>query len=182
MGYELRITRAMDWLDSASNPISQEEWEAFTRRVPGLRPEGWVDRSDIGRQPVFAWTCDDGTVVSLSWRHGEVQVAGAFSDAATRSLVRLAESLNANLVGDDHERYDPVAARHRACLPITGRTFGRLLRFARAHHLPMKPRVSFVKHLIRVAHPLLRIRCNPNEPEAVDIRIVVLRQSNAERY
>jgi hypothetical protein len=107
MGYELHITRATDWLDSASNPISQQEWEAFTRRVPSLRPEGWVDWSDIGRQPVFGWTCDDGTVVSLSWRHGEVQIAGAFSDAATRSLARLAESLNANLVGDEHERYDP---------------------------------------------------------------------------
>jgi hypothetical protein len=107
MGYELHITRATDWLDSASNPISQQEWEAFAGRVPGLRPGGWVDWSDIGRQPVFAWTCDDGTVVSLSWRHGEVQVAGAFSDAATRSLARLAESLHANLVGDDHERYEP---------------------------------------------------------------------------
>jgi hypothetical protein len=108
MGYELHITRASDWLDSASNPISQQEWEAFTRRVPGLRPGGWVDWSDIGRQPVFAWTCDDGTVVSLSWRHGEVQVAGAFSDAATRSLARLAASLHANLVGDEHERYEPT--------------------------------------------------------------------------
>jgi hypothetical protein len=106
MGYELHITRATDWLDSASNPISQQEWEAFTHSVPGLRPEGWIDYSDLGRQPIFSWTCDDGTVVSLCWRHGEVRVAGA-SDAATRSLARLAESLNANLLGDDGERYDP---------------------------------------------------------------------------
>jgi hypothetical protein len=35
MGYELHITRAMDWLDSASSPISQQEWEAFT---PQIRP------------------------------------------------------------------------------------------------------------------------------------------------
>jgi hypothetical protein len=107
MGYQLHITRATDWLDSASNPISQQEWEAFTRSVPGLRPEGWIDWSDLGRQPVFAWTCDDGTVVSLHWRHGQVLVAGAFSDTATRSLARLAESLNANLLGDEGERYDP---------------------------------------------------------------------------
>jgi hypothetical protein len=34
---------------------------------------------------------DDGTVASLHWRYGEVRVAGAFSDAATRSLARLAD-------------------------------------------------------------------------------------------
>jgi hypothetical protein len=43
----------------------------------------------------------------VSWRHGEVQIAGAFSDAATRSLARLAASLDANLLGDEDERYDP---------------------------------------------------------------------------
>jgi hypothetical protein len=34
---------------------------------------------------------DDGTVVSLHWRYGEVRVAVAFSDAATRFLARLAD-------------------------------------------------------------------------------------------
>ena len=34
---------------------------------------------------------DDGTVSSLHWRYGEVRVAGAFSDAATRFLARLAD-------------------------------------------------------------------------------------------
>jgi hypothetical protein len=103
MGYDLHITRAMNWLDAENHPIGREEWRKYARRHPAMVEDGWIEWADIGREPCYAWPSHGVEPNSLSWRGGEVVVTGAVDDLA--ELVAIAESLGANLLGDGNERY-----------------------------------------------------------------------------
>jgi hypothetical protein len=106
VGYELHITRAADWFDSAEDPITQHEWEAFADGHPDMRPRGTIEFADADAQPVFGHTCADGTVVSLWWYQGRIDIAGVRTKLAQNTLAPMAEALNARLVGDDGEQYE----------------------------------------------------------------------------
>ena len=105
MGYELHITRARDWVESIEHPISVEEWNDVARGHPALREHGVIHWSDIGAQPVFSITGDDGRGASLTWRHARITVKGDYGDAVQETVLALAEELQAMLVGDEGERY-----------------------------------------------------------------------------
>ena len=62
--------------------------------------DGWAD---VGRVPCYVWLGGSSGGNVLSWCGGEVVVTGTVDDLA--ELVAIAESLGANLVGDDQERY-----------------------------------------------------------------------------
>ena len=53
MGYELHITRAEEWLDSESTPISQDEWLRVATDA-GLAVMGSLDLDGIGPQAIYA--------------------------------------------------------------------------------------------------------------------------------
>ena len=105
MGYELHITRAEEWLDSDDAPILLDEWLRYAEGSPLLALGGWIEWSDLGRVPVFAYTCADGDKASLTWDGAQILVKGVRDDVGVLDLLKVAEHFHANLIGDDGERY-----------------------------------------------------------------------------
>jgi hypothetical protein len=104
MGYELHLTRAEHWVDSAEHPILQDEWEHFACASGDLDDAGWVEAAGMTRSPVFSYA-RDGVEVSLTWRDGQVDIAGVVSKEVARDLSWLATAFDARLMGDDGESY-----------------------------------------------------------------------------
>ena|SRR5689334_12074242 len=104
MGYDLHITRAGHWLDAADQPISRQEWHVYAAGHPAMRQTGWNDWADIGPEPVYDWPAGHEDRSSLSWRDGKVTVIGVYTDYIP-GLVTIAADLNANLIGEEGERY-----------------------------------------------------------------------------
>jgi hypothetical protein len=129
--YGLHITRANHWLDSARNPISEDEWNAF---ACGRGDFSWEDYSQVFNaveiadpaiarnkhwpevregvgQSDFRHSCADGTSVLLSWYKGQILVDGVESETAAAEVAGIAAALGASLIGEDGERYSlPYAA------------------------------------------------------------------------
>ncbi|MBG6070046.1 hypothetical protein [Micromonospora ureilytica] len=106
MGYELHVTRAAEYYESEEHPIALDEWLAYAERSPTLTQGGWI-WWDEDRHPFYVFTCGDGSVVSLTWFEGAIEIKGHFDGDAYREFGGLAEDFQANLQGDDGERYTP---------------------------------------------------------------------------
>lgn len=116
MGYELHITRAEDWTDSAEVPISLEEWLAFVAVDPELRHDGVAATTlpDGGvfevREPgLVVWTAHPqaGKGEGLPWiRYVDGQLQSKHPDPPfLRKMHEIATALGARLQGDDGENY-----------------------------------------------------------------------------
>ncbi|MBU3066880.1 hypothetical protein KO481_35840 [Nocardia sp. NEAU-G5] len=103
MGYDLHITRTTDWSRSSERPISEEEWCAAADAWPGMSRH---DRSHYA----LAYP-GERSPGSLYWREGEIVVRVWKVEA---DVARLAESLNAYLIGDEGERYYPDSTVRRS--------------------------------------------------------------------
>ena len=111
MGYEFHITRKSRWSDDADgNRIDEDEWLALARSVPDLEPIFALSLEDVElKLPVewrsHRWTAHpelgrDGPIFDL--RQGNIAFGGI--DPATHAFaLKLAERLNARVVGDDDE-------------------------------------------------------------------------------
>ena len=110
MGYDLHITRAEDWLDSANAPITDAEWMAYAASDAELRVEGSYRTSSPGgtiEHPIFGWTCDKTGRKGALW-HEDSHVAAKNPDPEfIKKMYRIATGLNARLQGDDGEIYGP---------------------------------------------------------------------------
>lgn len=97
MGYTIGITRAARLHDSSKTPISRREWHRVAARDPQLVVDGeavlWVG---AGERAAFWW--ESGRIVA--------ELPGPETIA---KLTALAAALEANVVGDDGERYWPEA-------------------------------------------------------------------------
>jgi hypothetical protein len=99
MGYDLHITRAADWTESASAPIRAEEWLDLVRRDPEFELDGL-------NGPYFAhWKNADSIQEGwLDWSAGQIYTK--YPDSSLlRKMVAIADRLGAIVVGDDGERY-----------------------------------------------------------------------------
>jgi hypothetical protein len=105
MGYELHITRADEYYQIEDHPIGLAEWIAYARAHAALTEGGWLDGPDNDLIPVYAYTCADGAVVSLAWSEGAINIKGFTSQDCPRELLSVAADLQANLIGDEGERY-----------------------------------------------------------------------------
>ncbi|MBY8873275.1 hypothetical protein K7640_15680 [Micromonospora sp. PLK6-60] len=104
MGYELHISRAEEYYDSEEHPVALDEWLSYAESNSTLRVGGWLGW-DEDRQPIYEYTCADGSVVSLTWFEGAIEIKGHFDGDAYREFGALAEDLRGNLQGDEGERY-----------------------------------------------------------------------------
>ncbi|EMC1101452.1 hypothetical protein VJ310_001263 [Salmonella enterica] len=97
MGWELHIVRTECWFDSASDPISREEWlqlvnddeELTIDNVNGDSYAIWSGQSEHD-EPWLGW--DDGRI---STKHPD--------EALYCKMLQVAEKLNAVVVDDDHK-------------------------------------------------------------------------------
>lgn len=97
MGYDFQITRADEWYESETNPISQEEWETVAERHPGLRQDGTIAWTDIGTQTTYAI----GESTTFYWRSGMVNITGRFTDDVQAVANEIAAALDARVLGDE---------------------------------------------------------------------------------
>jgi hypothetical protein len=65
MGYDVHITRADDWVDAESKPISLDQWLAYIRSDPEMRLDGCAI-AKIDGQPALAYE-NDGLAVWISY-------------------------------------------------------------------------------------------------------------------
>nr|WP_055505007.1 hypothetical protein [Nonomuraea pusilla] len=106
MGYEIHISRAEEYYDSEARPITLAEWLSYAESNSALSVGGWAE-GDEDRMPIYAYTCKDGSEVSLSWFEGAIRIKGYFAGDPYQEFGTFAIDLQANLQGDDGERYTP---------------------------------------------------------------------------
>ncbi|MQY30024.1 hypothetical protein [Nocardia aurantia] len=108
MGYDLHITRSDVWYESLRTPITAAEWDAVAT-ASGIAVHTPGD-ADIA--PLYDLEVPDGSTVPLQWYEGGIISYGSgHSDAAILALAQLAARMNARLVGDDGEQYDPSTGK-----------------------------------------------------------------------
>jgi hypothetical protein len=112
MGWEIHITRADHWIDSAEHPISAEEWLRFVEADPELA----IDPRDNG--PCFAlWLLHpiDGDYAWFDWFEGAIKTKNPDGKILGKAI-QIAKHFNARVQGDDGEEYrmpDDLYRRHR---------------------------------------------------------------------
>jgi hypothetical protein len=100
MGYDVHITRAADWTDSESDPITPAEWLGFVAADPELRlaPE-------CGFGEYFAtWTVDGVERTWFDLGEGDIQTKNPERDTI-RKMLEIAARFGAKVQGDDGEVY-----------------------------------------------------------------------------
>ena len=101
MGYDLHITRAADWTEAESAPITSEEWLTYVEADPELRLAGY-------NGPHFAvWSGQSRHPDPwFDWSDGRVHTKNP-DPPLIEKAIQIAEQLGARVVGDDGERYLP---------------------------------------------------------------------------
>ncbi len=99
MGYDIHITRANDWTDSESTPITREEWLEQVAADSSIGPDPENGEDD------FLWLAHPIEPWSLWWYRGEVYTKDP--DIHTiKKMAGIARLLHARVQGDDREIYD----------------------------------------------------------------------------
>lgn len=106
MSYSLHIVRTTDWMDAAKLPIVRREVANLVEADPELSwsTSEFMDMRDangtIFRFPYIKW---QGTSCLL-WRLNQILCRNP-DEAQTAKMIRIAELLQARVVGDHGERY-----------------------------------------------------------------------------
>ena len=100
MGYDLFITRAEDWIDSESNPITSEEWLAVVDEDPELTPWAAYPNSHFA-----VWSGrSEHAEPWLDWAKGYIYTKNPDAPLM-KKMVEIAKRLNARVLGQDGEEY-----------------------------------------------------------------------------
>jgi hypothetical protein len=129
VGYEVHITRAEDWSDSEKWPVPLEEWLAYVAHDPDMRLDGAAESTTpdgatlrYENEGLSVWTAYsrhglNGNMAWFDYREGRVVVKNP-DDEILGKMVEIARDLDANVQGDDLERYDdPARVRDSATAP-----------------------------------------------------------------
>jgi len=118
MGYDLHITRAEDWVESANQPIFPSEWLKCINDDPELCIDA---NSPNDSEPWAVWRGSGQTVLNedeqslFLWNDGQIGVKNPDS-ATIRKMVQIAAIFGARVVGDDGEEHfqngELVVERH----------------------------------------------------------------------
>jgi hypothetical protein len=99
MGYELHITRKIDWSEAEGPRIELSEWQAIIDSDSELAldteigKDGWVSATFREREG------------ALAWDNGQIHAKNPDNPIITK-MVTIAKRLNAEVQGDDGEVYD----------------------------------------------------------------------------
>jgi len=116
MGYDLHITRADDWTDSESEPITLDEWKAYVASDPEFRLENFAEATTPQGETVrydseglAVWTAYsghgvDGNMAWFDYRRGRIVVKNP-DDEIQEKMKRIADHFDAYVVGDEGEEY-----------------------------------------------------------------------------
>jgi hypothetical protein len=95
MGYDLRITRAIDWTENAGHEIAPEEWLALARADAELNADPALGPLAV-RYKASAW---------FDWFEGNVLTTDPDRPTVAKMLA-IARELGAIVQGDDGEIYE----------------------------------------------------------------------------
>ena len=95
MGYDIRITRSVDWADNRGVEISSHEWLALV----GSDPELTLDPTNGPLAVRF------GATGWLDWFEGNVFTTDP-EHATVKKMLAIAHQLSGTVQGDDGEFYD----------------------------------------------------------------------------
>lgn len=114
MGYDVHITRADDWSESESNPITLDEWLTYIANDPGMRldnsaevetPDGVLRYENEG---LAVWTAysahDQNGMAWFDYRRGQIIVKNPDNEILAK-MKQVAAALQAKIIGDDGEFY-----------------------------------------------------------------------------
>jgi len=116
MGYDLHITRASDWTESNSCPITLPEWLGYVEEDPEMRLDN-VAIARVDGQPVLAyenqglavWTAyskhtPEGNMAWFDYRDGEIVVKNPDEEILAK-MKEIAAYFGATVMGDEGETY-----------------------------------------------------------------------------
>jgi hypothetical protein len=116
MGYDLHITRKEHWFEESEPGISLEEWHALAQKDIELRIDGYAEatspKGEVIRfesPGICVWLGHSmhrskGTMVYFSFGSGGISVKNP-DEETRRKMWRIAQTLSANVQGDEGERY-----------------------------------------------------------------------------
>jgi hypothetical protein len=117
MGYDVHITRASDWTESAAHPISLDEWVGYVSSDSEMRLDNRAEATTtsgddlaIESPGIAVWTAwrSDGVRGNHAWFYyfdGEIMVKNPDREIL-RKMYRIAVALKARVQGDEGEFYD----------------------------------------------------------------------------
>lgn len=117
MGYDLHITRRADWADEEGPAITQAEWESYITTDPDLRLDGYMEATTAAgatlrmeEAGIAVWIAhphltEHGGWITLDSR-GNIVVKNP-DEAFRQKMWKIAQALDARLVGDEGETYGP---------------------------------------------------------------------------
>jgi hypothetical protein len=119
VGYDVHITRAEDWIESESEPISLDEWSTYLLSDPEMRPEPRATATSptgqvitIEGQGLAVWTAHPEGKGPVWFGHRRGCVTVKNPDGATlEKMLQIAARFHARVMGDEGEEYSAVAAR-----------------------------------------------------------------------
>lgn len=116
MGYDVHITRAADWTNSESNPITLDEWLAYIESDPELRLDGFAEASTPAGDQIryenpglAVWTQwpghdQDGNQAWFDHSGGRIVVKSP-DNAILAKMCAIAKKMGARVQGDEGEYY-----------------------------------------------------------------------------
>jgi hypothetical protein len=110
MGYDVHITRASEWSESESSPISLEEWIALVAgdaemRLTGVAEANTPDAVLRYENPGLAiWTRAPHGGIWFDYRRGRIVVKNPDPEILAK-MKQIAEKLRAKVIGDEGEEY-----------------------------------------------------------------------------
>jgi hypothetical protein len=106
MGYDLHITRRVNWFEGG-NDISSEEWLEIVRNDPELK-------LNPANGPCFVLWNGKSTLQEpwLDWTNGQIQTKNP-DDALIDKMVAIARKLGAKVQGDEGEIYKSSRDAHK---------------------------------------------------------------------
>ena len=115
MGYDVHITRASDWTEAESVPITLDDWLALVEADAEMRLDGYAAASTpegtlrYENKGLVVWTKYsrhdvNGNRAWFDYRRGRVVVKNPDEEILAK-MKQLAAKLGANVVGDEGEEY-----------------------------------------------------------------------------
>ena len=115
MGYDVHITRAAEWSESESVPISLAEWLDYVANDPEMRLDNFAEAVVSGRVLRYenvglaVWTSYPGRAAGgrppwFDYRSGRVVVKNP-DDMILDKMREIASALDGRVVGDEGELY-----------------------------------------------------------------------------
>ncbi|HFN3654586.1 TPA: hypothetical protein ACHFTV_001460 [Klebsiella pneumoniae] len=99
MGWELHIIRTENWFDSASNPISSEEWLQLVNDDKELS----IDRKNGEFFAIWSGQSEQNESW-LDWNDGRISTKHP-DEALYCKMLQIAEKLNAVVIDEDDHKY-----------------------------------------------------------------------------